>query len=160
MKDTKKKLITTGLAVVMAMTTVGGVACAAEPVDEAAREAEAASIAAIQPRGVIFPSQAISGLNSWRSESFTATAGSGNYIRYWYNNRTSERVIVYLYRVNSGRDLLVKQMTVNGNSQDTRIYNGGNADSGTYYIRVSAVESGGTIRGNVSAAQYVAPPSN
>lgn len=160
MKDTKKKLVTTGLAVVMAMTTVGGVACAAEPVDEAAREAEAASIAAIQPRGVIFPSQEISGLNAWRSESFTATAGNGNYIRYWYNNRTSERVIVYLYRTDSGRDVLVKQMSVNGNSQDTRVYNAGNADSGTYYLKVSAIASGGAIQGNISAAQYLTYPTN
>ncbi len=159
MKDTKKKLVTTGLAVVMAMTTVGGVACAAEPVDAGANE-PTTTTGIIQPRDVLYPNRSISEAAEWRSNPFGAARGNGNYIRFWYNNRTSERVIVYLYRTDSGRDVLVKQMSVSGNSQDTRVYNAGNADSGTYYLKVSAVASGGAIRGNISAAQYPTYPTN
>lgn len=102
---------------------------------------------------VLFPDQTISGSNAWRSESFTATAGNGNHIRYWYNNRTSERVIVYLYRTDSGRDEMVEQMSVEGNAQGERVYRAADADRGTYHLRISAIASGGPIRGSISAVQ-------
>ena len=102
---------------------------------------------------VLFPEQTIEGLNSWRSESFTATAGRGDTIRFTYEDQTDERVIVYLYRTDSGRDEMVEQLSVEGNAQGERVYRAADADRGTYHLRISAIASGGPIRGSISAVQ-------
>ena len=159
MKDTKKKLITTGLAVVRAMTTVGGVACAAEPVDTAAREADSVTLPAVQPRTSLFPEQAVSGTNTWVSPMFTATAANGNYIRYWYRNDTNNTVIVYLHRTDSGNDAVVSQMTISGAGQAKKVYRNYNSGSGTYYLLVDTI-GGGAVSGRIAAAQYLSNPTN
>ena len=105
------------------------------------------------PSAVLFPDQEIDGLNSWRSEPFTATAGRGDTIRAYYENETDERVIVYLYRTDSGRDVLVEQMSVEGRTQDGMSHQAADADRGTYYLKISAIASGGPIRGSISAVQ-------
>ena len=118
------------------------------------------SISAVQegarravPCAVLFPDQEIEGLNGWRSEPFTATAGRGDTIRAYYENETDERVIVYLYRTDSGRDVLVEQLSVEGRTQDGMRHQAADADRGTYYLKISAIASGGPIRGEISAVQ-------
>ncbi len=102
---------------------------------------------------VLFPGQTIEGLNSWRSDAFTATAGNGDRIRAYYENQTDERVIVYLYRTDSGRDVMVAQLSAEGNAQGERVYCAADADRGTYHLRIAAIASGGAIRGSISTVQ-------
>ena len=63
------------------------------------------------------------------------------------------------YRTDSGKNVLVKSMTVEGDSQNQEVYYNSTASSGTYYIKIDAVASGGTISGNLSVAQYTKRPS-
>ena len=113
----------------------------------------------IMPLAALFPQTPISGAGTYETYDFTASSSNGNYIRFWFQNTTSEEVDVYLYRTDSGKNVLVKSMTVEGDSQNQEVYYNSTASSGTYYIKIDAVASGGTISGTLSVAQYTKRPS-
>ena len=50
-------------------------------------------------------------------------------------------------------------MTVEANDQNSKVYYNSTAGSGTYKIVVEAYVSGGTVDGDVAAAQYKTRPS-
>lgn len=95
----------------------------------------------------------------WTSSKFTATPSNGNYIRFWHENDTGEAVRVYLYRTDSGENVLVSSMEVEENSQDSKVYYDETAGSGTYEIVVEAYVSGGLITGNIAVSQCKTDPS-
>ncbi len=113
----------------------------------------------IMPLASLFPQTPIAGAGTYKTYDFTASSSNGNYIRFWFENTTSEAVDVYLYRTDSGKDKLVKSMSVDGDSHNQEVYYNSTASSGTYYIKIDASESGGTISGNLSVAQYTKRPN-
>lgn len=107
----------------------------------------------IMPQISLFKDMAYSRHGQWTSSKFTATSSNGNYIRYWHKNDTGEAVKVYLYRTDSGEEVLVSSMKIGDNSQDSKVYYDKTAGSGTYEIIVEAYVSGGLITGNVAVSQ-------
>ena len=104
----------------------------------------------------LYPTRSVSETAEWRSNPFGAAQGCGDTIRVDHENETDERVIVYLHRTDSGRDVLVEQLSVEGRTQDGMRYQAADADRGTYYLKISAIASVGAIRGSISAAQETA----
>ena len=51
----------------------------------------------IMPLAALFPQTPISGAGTYETYDFTASSSNGNYIRFWFQNTTSEEVDVYLY---------------------------------------------------------------
>lgn len=100
----------------------------------------------------LFSDKTYSENGQWDSAQFTATSGNGNYIYYWHQNDTSEPVKVYLYRTDSGKDVLVSSMDVT--DQNSNVYFAQDAGSGTYKIVVEAYVSGGLISGSIAVWQY------
>ena len=108
----------------------------------------------ILPRAAIYPSGPISGTGSVRTTSFTATPSNGNYIRVWYENNATSKVMVYLYRTDSGKLTVAARFSVEGNGgQGHDVYYTSTAGSGTYYVQIEAVGDGGAINGNLSVTQ-------
>ncbi len=103
--------------------------------------------------GALYPTRSVNETAEWRSNPFGAAQGCGDTIRVDHENETDERVIVYLHRTDSGRDVLVEQLSVEGRTQDGMRYQAADADRGTYYLKISAIASGGAIRGSISAVQ-------
>lgn len=101
----------------------------------------------------------VAGSGSYRTTDFTAFPTKNNYIWWWFENTSDEKVMVYLYRTDSGEDVMVDSRLIYGGSQDQSGYFDNTASSGTYYIYIDAIDSGGTISGNLSAAQYEKFPS-
>ena len=148
-----KKLLCLGLTLIMGLCAMCGSACALEaPI---ASDTTMSDMNAVSPRYVLYRQSVSSTSGTWDSSIIPARSGSGNYIRFWFNNTTSEYVTVYLYRIDLGADRIVDQMTVAGNAQNSEVYFQRSAESGRYFLRIEATQSGGAIRGTVSVAQYV-----
>ena len=89
----------------------------------------------------------------------TAISTNGNYIRYWHQNDTNEKVKVYLYRTDTKYNTnYVSMMTVNANDQSSKVFYTRTAGSGTYKITIEAYESGGDVNGDAALAQYTSHP--
>ena len=143
-----KKVLSLALALVMAMSlSVTG------PVDPTDPEG------GIMPLASLFEDEAYSTKGTWTSVEFAAASSNGNYIRYWHQNNTNEEVKVYLYRTDKSTTTFVSSMTVEANDQNSKVYYNSTAGSGTYKIVVEAYVSGGTVDGDVAAAQYKTRPS-
>lgn len=151
-----KKFLSLTLALIMTLALAVPAFASTTPPDPPSASDEDDGI---MPLAALFPQTPVADAGSYRSTDFTASSSNGNYIRFWFENTTSEKVTVSLYRTDSGRDVLVKSMPVDGNSQDQRTYYSSTANSGTYYIYIEAVSSGGTISGNLSVAQYKTNPN-
>ena len=96
---------------------------------------------------------------AWQSVKFTATSGSGDYIRYWFGNETNEKCVVSLYQTNrTPEPKRVSYMYVGGDENKSMVYYDRTAGGGTYYILIEAIQSGGLIDGDVSVAQYATNP--
>lgn len=153
MKMNMKKLLCLGLTLIMGICAMCGSACALEaPI---ASDTTLSDMKAVSPRYVLYRQSVSSTSGTWDSSIISARSGSGNYIRFWFNNTTSEYVTVYLYRTDLGADRIVDQMTVAGNAQNSEVYFQRSAESGRYFLRIEATQSGGAIRGTASVAQYV-----
>lgn len=106
-----------------------------------------------QPRAVLYDNDRFSGKASADSTEFTATKGSGNTIRVWYDNQESSSVTVTLYKYGwFGLKEAVLTFDVSGNGDKWDVYTESGADSGTYYINVEA-NDGGNITGYLRANQ-------
>lgn len=113
----------------------------------------------IMPLISLFDDYASSRNGTWTSSEFTATPSNGDFIRFWHENTTSESVKVYLYRLDTIFPTFpVKIMEVPANSNKSMVFNGQNAGSGTYQIKIEAYVSGGSVAGDVSVAQYITNP--
>lgn len=113
----------------------------------------------IMPRTGIFSDTAISTNSTWTSPEHSVTSSNGNYIRYWHQNDTNEKVKVYLYRTDTEYHTnYVSMMTVNANDQGSKVFYTRTAGSGTYKITIEAYESGGGVNGDVALAQYTSHP--
>lgn len=113
----------------------------------------------IMPLLTLFNDYASSRNGTWTSVEFTATPSNGDFIRFWHENTTDESVKVYLYRLDTMFPTFpVKILEVPANSNKSMVFNGLNAGSGTYQIKIEAYVSGGSIAGDVSAAQYTTNP--
>ena len=107
----------------------------------------------------IFTDTAISTNGTWTSPEYSATSSNGNYIRYWHQNDTNEKVKVYLYRTDTKYNTnYVSMMTVNANDQSSKVFYTRTAGSGTYKITIEAYESGGDVNGDAALAQYTSHP--
>lgn len=152
-----KKLISLTLALVMAMSLAVPAFAADMPTSAPADIIDTDD--GIMPLISLFDDTASSRNGQWTSSEFTATSSNGNYIRFWHRNDTNEKVKVYLYRTDSGRDLVVSTIYVDANDQNSKVYYDRNASSGTYKIVIEAYVSGGRVSGDVAAAQYKTNPS-
>lgn len=151
-----KKLACMGMALAMSVSILGGSALAVAPTTLEIGTGESTGM--IMPRAALFPNGPISGNNSAQTTKFTATSSNGNYIRFWYQNNASASARVYLIRTDSGKEVIVGTIEVSGNGgQKADVYYNSTASSGTYYILIEASD-GGSISGNVSAAQYQVNP--
>ena len=148
-----KKLLCLGLTLIMGLCAMCGSSCASE--SPTAGDATMSDMNAVSPRSVLYRQSVSSTRGAWDSSIISAEAEHGKYIRFWFNNTTSEYVTVYLYRIDLGADRIVDQMTVAGNAQNSEVYFQRSAESGRYFLRIEATQSGGAIRGTVSVAQYV-----
>ena len=117
-----------------------------------------ASAVEIMPRATLYPGHDILGNNSWRSTEFTASPSNGNYIRFAYTNYASESATVSLVRTDLSTEFTVRSMLVKGGGYDHETCYGNTLSQGTYYLYIEATESGGTVSGNVAAAQYRTNP--
>lgn len=147
-----KKVLSLALALVMAMS-LSVSAFATGPVDPTDPEG------GIMPLVSLFEDEAYSTKGTWTSVEFAAASSNGNYIRYWHQNNTNQKVKVYLYRTDKSTTTFVSSMTVEANDQNSKVYYNSTAGSGNYKIVVEAYVSGGTVDGGVAAAQYKTRPS-
>lgn len=152
MKMNMKKLLCLGLTLIMGICAMCGSACALEA--PTAGDATISDMNAVSPRSVLYRQNASSTRGAWDSDIISAESEHGKYIRFWFNNTTSEYVTVYLYRIDLGGNRIVGQMTVAGNAQKSEVYFQRSADTGRYFLRIEATQSGGAIRGTASVAQY------
>lgn len=113
----------------------------------------------IMPRISLFDDTASSRNGGWTSYEFSATVSNGNYIRFWHQNNTGEKVKVYLYRTDKSTTSYVSMMEVEANDQNFKVYYNATAGSGTYKIVVEPYVSGGKVSGDVAAAQYKTNPN-
>lgn len=153
-----KKLLSLTLALVMAMALAVPAFAADTPPSAPTDVIDTDD--GIMPLIRLFDDTASSRNGQWTSSEFTATPTSGNYIRIWHQNDTNEKVKVYLYRTESGRDKVALLIYVDANDQASGIYHSSDASSGTYKIVIEAYVSGGSVSGDVAAAQYRTDPRN
>lgn len=153
MKMDMKKLLCLGMTLIMGICAMCGSSCSLEA--PTAGDATMSDMNTVSPRYVLYRQSVSSTSGTWDSSIISALSDSGSYIRFWFNNTTSEYVTVYLYRTDLGADRIVDQMTVAGNAQNSETYFHRYADTGRYFLRIEATQSGGAIRGIASVAQYV-----
>ena len=152
-----KKILSLTLALMMTMALAIPAFAADTPLDSPPEIT--APNNGIMPRTSIFSDTAISTNGKWTSSEYSATSSNGNYIRYWHQNDTNEKVKVYLYRTDTKDNTnYVSMMTVNANDQGSKVFYTRTAGSGTYKITIEAYESGGGVNGDVALAQYTSRP--
>ncbi len=101
----------------------------------------------------LYDNEYFSGHGSADTTEFTATTGSGNTIRVWYENHANSAVTVRLYKYGwFGLKDVVLEFAVKGNSAEYKEYTASGADSGKYYINVDS-DDGGLISGYLRARQ-------
>lgn len=106
-----------------------------------------------QPRPVLYDNDRFLGNAEATSTEFTATSGSGNTIRVWFDNHERSSVTVTLYKYGwFGLKDNVLSFTVAGNNVASDTYTATGADSGKYFIKVAASD-GGDITGYLRANQ-------
>lgn len=148
------------LSKLLAFTAICSVAAFPSYAMETGTFAEApAEVSAVEimPRATLYPGHDLSGNNSWRSTEFTASPSNGNYIRFAYTNYASESATVSLVRTDLSSEFTVRSMSVEGGGYDHRVCYGNTLSQGTYYLYIEASD-GGTISGNIAAAQYRTNP--
>ncbi len=105
------------------------------------------------PRTVLYDNDNVGGNASYDSTEFTATKGSGDTIRVWYDNKEKSSVTVTLYQYGwFGHKNAVLKFDVDGKSVNQGIYEASNADSGKYDINITA-SNGDIINGYLRANQ-------
>lgn len=152
-----KKFISMALAIIMA-TSFSGSAFAADISSVDTPEIISGDYD-IMPLVSLFSDTASSRNGGWTSTEFAAASSNGNYIRFWHKNETNQKVKVYLYRTDRSSTTYVSMMYVEANDQNHKVYYSSTAGSGTYKIVIEPYVSGGTISGDVAAAQYKTNPN-
>lgn len=150
-----KRFVSMALALVMSLC-LAVPAFAAEAVPDRAVEAVPTVVASgesIMPRTALL-AQSLRATNTDETDSVTANADDGDYIRFYYRNDTDYKCHVYLIRMDDTSETIVGSMSVAGNAGKHEIYFRAGAGSATYKIKVENTENGGAVIGMAVLAQY------
>lgn len=146
-----KRFLSLVLAMVMSLALAAPAFAAEDDPDEG-----------IMPLAQLYSDNAISAESGTYFPRFTTTPGNGAYLRIWFRNTGTERVIVRLWDTSNPKNPVKSQAFDPGTPNDTFVYIIPTPDKPcTFYLEfTNNGPTGERITGQAAAAQYPTYPGN